>query len=154
MGDGGCEAPLAVRGQDFPGGAVGKNPPAKAGSTGSVPDPGSPRMPQSNQARGPQPPSPLTHCRGPRALAPAFSDERRPHSEKPARHESGVALPHHSQRARALQQRPSTARETNLKISKRKALGEKKNDRSLSLQAGGYHSLRRTRMTGRKARVQ
>ena len=89
MGDGGCEAPLAARGQDFPGGAVGKNPPAKAGGTGSVPDPGRPRTPQSSKARGPQLLSPLTHCRGPRALAPVLSDRGAPQRE---------ALTHHSQR--------------------------------------------------------
>ena len=33
---------------DFPGGAVVKNPPAKAGDTGSIPGPGRYHMPQSN----------------------------------------------------------------------------------------------------------
>ena len=33
---------------DFPGGAVVKNPPAKAGDTGSSPGPGRSHMPQSN----------------------------------------------------------------------------------------------------------
>ena len=32
----------------FPGGAVVKDPPAKAGDTGSIPDLGRPHMPQSN----------------------------------------------------------------------------------------------------------
>ena len=35
--------------QDFPGGAVVKNPPANAGDTGSIPGPGRSHMPQSNQ---------------------------------------------------------------------------------------------------------
>ena len=34
--------------QDFPGGAVVKNPPANAGDTGSSPGPGRSHMPQSN----------------------------------------------------------------------------------------------------------
>ena len=33
---------------DFPGGAVVKNQPAKAGDPGSCPDPGRPHMPRSN----------------------------------------------------------------------------------------------------------
>ena len=33
---------------DFPGGPVVKNPPANAGDTGLVPDPGRPHMPWSN----------------------------------------------------------------------------------------------------------
>ena len=34
--------------RDFPGGAVVKNPPAKAGDTGSIPGPGRSHMPRSN----------------------------------------------------------------------------------------------------------
>ena len=34
--------------RDFPGGAVVKNPPAKAGDTGSNPGPGRSHMPRSN----------------------------------------------------------------------------------------------------------
>ena len=34
--------------QDFPGGAVVKNPPANAGNTGSSPGPGRSHMPRSN----------------------------------------------------------------------------------------------------------
>ena len=34
--------------RDFPGGAVVKNPPANAGDTGSIPDPGRSHMPRSN----------------------------------------------------------------------------------------------------------
>ena len=34
--------------QDFPGGAVVKNPPASAGDTGSIPGPGGSHMPRSN----------------------------------------------------------------------------------------------------------
>ena len=36
------------KGQDFPGGAVVKNPPAKAGDTGSSPGLGRSHMPRSN----------------------------------------------------------------------------------------------------------
>ena len=41
-----------VRG--FPGGSVVKNPPASAGDSGSIPDPGRSPMPWSNQAHAPQ----------------------------------------------------------------------------------------------------
>ena len=34
--------------RDFPGGAVVKNPPADAGDTGSIPDPGRSHKPRSN----------------------------------------------------------------------------------------------------------
>ena len=34
--------------QDFPGGAVVKNPPANSGDTGSIPGPGRSHMPRSN----------------------------------------------------------------------------------------------------------
>ena len=34
--------------EDFPGGAVVKNPPANAGDTGSIPGPGRSHMPRSN----------------------------------------------------------------------------------------------------------
>ena len=34
--------------QDFPGGAVGKNPPANAGDMGSSPGPGKSHIPRSN----------------------------------------------------------------------------------------------------------
>ena len=41
-------------GVGLPGGAVVKNPPAKAGDTGSIPDPGRSHMLRSNKARVPQ----------------------------------------------------------------------------------------------------
>ena len=40
--------------EDFPGGAVVKNPPANAGDTGLSPGPGRSHMPRSNEARAPQ----------------------------------------------------------------------------------------------------
>ena len=36
---------------DFPGGTVGKNPPANAGDTGSIPGPGGSHVPWSNWSR-------------------------------------------------------------------------------------------------------
>ena len=39
----------------FHGGPVAKNPPASAGDTGSIPSLGRFHMPQSNEAREPQP---------------------------------------------------------------------------------------------------
>ena len=41
-------------GEGFPGGSVGKNPPANAGDTGSIPNLRRSHMPQSNQAHTPQ----------------------------------------------------------------------------------------------------
>ena len=38
----------------FPGGSVVKNPPANAGVTGSIPDPGRSHMPRSSEACAPQ----------------------------------------------------------------------------------------------------
>ena len=53
---------------DFHGGIVDGNPPATAGDTGSIPDPGRLHMLQSNSARGPQRlkaehPEPVLHDR-------------------------------------------------------------------------------------------
>ena len=47
-------SPLTPLTQDFPGGAVVKNPLANAGDTGSSPGPGRSHMPWSNKARAPQ----------------------------------------------------------------------------------------------------
>ena len=58
--------------EGFPGGAVVKNPPAKAGDTGSIAGPGRSHMPWSNNARGPQLLSPratATEAHTPRAHA-------------------------------------------------------------------------------------
>ena len=41
--------------RDFPGGTVDGSPPAKAGSTGSIPSPGRFHMPQGNEAHAPRP---------------------------------------------------------------------------------------------------
>ena len=40
--------------EGFPGSSVVKNPPANAGDTGSIPDPGRSHVPWRNQARMPQ----------------------------------------------------------------------------------------------------
>ena len=42
------ETESRMRGGDFPGGAVVKNPPANAGDTGLSPGPGRSHMPRSN----------------------------------------------------------------------------------------------------------
>ena len=58
---------------DFPGGAVVKNPPAKAGDTGSSPGLGRSHMPRSSEAREPQllnPRATTTEAHAPRARAP------------------------------------------------------------------------------------
>ena len=52
MGDGGCEASLTAMDQDFPDGAVNKNPPAKAGDPGSIPDPGRSRCHRATEPVG------------------------------------------------------------------------------------------------------
>ena len=71
--------------QDFPGGAVVKNPPANAGDTGCSPGPGRSHTPWSNKAHAPQllslhsracepqllsPRATTTEARAPRARAP------------------------------------------------------------------------------------
>ena len=59
--------------RDFPGGTVVKNPPAKAGDTGSSLSPGRSHMLQSNYAREPQLLSPCattTEAHAPTASAP------------------------------------------------------------------------------------
>ena len=54
----------------FPGGTVVKNPPAKAGDTGSSPGPGRSHMPRSNKARAPQLLSLRSRAREPQLLSP------------------------------------------------------------------------------------
>ena len=54
----------------FPGGAVVKNPPAKAGDTGSSPGLGRSYMPRSNKARAPQLLSLRSRAREPHLLKP------------------------------------------------------------------------------------
>ena len=56
--------------QDFPGGAVVKNPPANAGDTGSSPGPGRSHIPRSNWARAPQLLSLHSRAREPQLLRP------------------------------------------------------------------------------------
>ena len=68
---------------DFPGGAVGKNPPANAGDTGSIPVLGRYHMPQRNWARVPPLPSPSaatteTHAPGAPALQREATTMRNP----------------------------------------------------------------------------
>ena len=43
-----CQSNYQKRSQDFPGGAVVKNPPANAGNTGSIPGLGGSQMPRTN----------------------------------------------------------------------------------------------------------
>ena len=56
--------------EDFPGGAVVKNLPAKAGDTGSSPGPGRSHMPRSNEACAPQLRSLHSTAREPQLLSP------------------------------------------------------------------------------------
>ena len=56
--------------QDFPGGAVVKNPPANAGDTGSSPGPGRSHMPRSNWVRAPQLLSLRSRAREPQLPSP------------------------------------------------------------------------------------
>ena len=76
--------------QDFPGGAVVKNLPAKAGDMGSNPGPGRSHMPRSNEAHAPQLQSLLSRACEPQLLSPrATTTEARvprscaPWQEKP-----------------------------------------------------------------------
>ena len=85
----------------FPGGAVVKNRPAKAGDTGLSPGPGRSHMPRSNQARAPQLLSLHSRAREPQLLSPsaATTEARVPRAhalqqEKPAdRNEEQPLLP-------------------------------------------------------------
>ena len=61
---------LRKHSQDFPCGAVVKNPPANAGNTGSSPDPGRSHMPWSNEARAPQLLSLRSRAHEPQLLSP------------------------------------------------------------------------------------
>ena len=65
--------------EDFPGGAVVKNPPANAGDMGSSPGPGGSHMPRSNWARAPQ------------LLEPVLHNRRGYRNERPAHGQRGVA---------------------------------------------------------------
>ena len=76
--------------QDFPGGAVVKNPPANAGDVGSGPGPGRSHMPRSNEAHAPQLLSLRSRACEPQLLSPrATTTEARaprartPQQEKP-----------------------------------------------------------------------
>ena len=73
----------------FPGGAEVKNPPAKAGDTGSSPGPGRSHMPRSNKALAPQLLSMCSRAHEPQLLKPAhlepvFLNKRSHGNEKPA----------------------------------------------------------------------
>ena len=72
----------------FPGGAVVKNPPAKAGDTGLSPGPGRSHTPQSNSAHSPQLLSLHSRAQEPQLLKPAslepmLCNKRRHRNEKP-----------------------------------------------------------------------
>ena len=76
--------------EDFPGGAVVKNPPANAGDTGLSPGPGRSHTPRSNWAQAPQLLSLRSRAREPQLLSPhATTTEARapracaPQQEKP-----------------------------------------------------------------------
>ena len=64
------EKPIEKESQDFPGGAVVKNPPANAGDTGSIPGPGRSHMPWSKEARVPQLLSLRSRAHEPQLLKP------------------------------------------------------------------------------------
>ena len=55
--------------RDFPGGEVVKNPPDKAGNTGSSPGPGRSHMPRSNEVCAPQPLSLNSRAHEPQLLS-------------------------------------------------------------------------------------
>ena len=82
----GLEFELRIGG--FPGGAVVKNPPAKAGDTGLSPGPGRSHTPQSNSAHSPQLLSLHSRAQEPQLLKPAslepmLCNKRRHRNEKP-----------------------------------------------------------------------
>ena len=61
-----------------------KDPPARAGDTGSLPGPGRPHVPRSNSAGAPQGQSPRS--REPNPLKPPGPGARAPHRERPTLH--------------------------------------------------------------------
>ena len=81
---------------DFPGGAVVKNLPAKAGDMGSIPGPGRSHTPRTNEAHAPQPLSLHSRAREPQLLSlhattmkpvhlePMLHNKRSHCNEKPA----------------------------------------------------------------------
>ena len=87
--------------KDFPGGSVGKKPPANAGDVGLVPDPGRSHMPQSNWAPTPQRLSLCSRTWQLQSLSlwvpePELYDKRSHHSVKPARCSWKVAPARHN----------------------------------------------------------
>ena len=75
--------------EDFPGGAVVKNPPANAGDMGLSPGPGRSHRPRSNKARAPQLLSLCSRAHvlqllKPVCLEPVLSNKRSHRNEKPA----------------------------------------------------------------------
>ena len=83
----------------FPGGAVGKNPPANVGDIDSSPGPGRFHMPRSNKACAPQLLSLRSRARKPQLLSLSATateaqapracalQQDKPHDEKPVHHE-------------------------------------------------------------------
>ena len=74
--------------QGFPDGSVVKNPPANAGDTGLIPDPGRPQMPCRNEARAPQLLSLCSRTQKPQLLNLACCKARAPQQEKPLQQEA------------------------------------------------------------------
>ena len=82
--------------EGFPGGLVVKSPPANAGDTGLIPDPGRSHMPQHSEACAPQLLS--WCCRAhvlqllkPTCLEPMLCNKRSHCNEKPVHHHWSVA---------------------------------------------------------------
>ena len=101
----------------FPGGAVVKNLPANARDTGSSPGPGRSHMPRSSYARAPQLLSLCSRACKPQLLSPrtTTTEAREPtaralQQEKPLQWEARAPQ---LEKARAQQQRPSTAKNKN-----------------------------------------
>ena len=107
---------------DFPHGAVVKNPPSKAGDTGSSPGPGRSHMLQSNWAREPQLLSLHSRACEPQLLSPraATTEARVPGARAPQQEKPLQRSPHTArkssprllqlEKACVQQQRPSVAK--------------------------------------------
>ena len=136
--------------EDFPGGAVDKNPPGKAGDTGSIPGLGRFHMYCSNQAPAPQLrspscrahvprlPSPRSRAHWPRLpsphsrahrprlpkpshLQPVLRDKRDQRDEKPERSYKRLAPTHCKlEKAYAKQGRPSKSRNKKINVKKKR----------------------------------
>ena len=74
----------------FPGGLVVKDPPANAGDTSSIPDPGRSHLPRSNEAHEPQLLSLCSRARKPQLQKPVRPRQHPMEQERPPQREAHI----------------------------------------------------------------